>query len=78
MKSSMAFEKVFWIYAFCAVIVHLHLCEVPSVLAGDIVHDDSTPKKPGCENQFVLVILFTKFASFSLFISGFCFFFFAS
>ncbi|KAK2367164.1 signal peptide peptidase [Trifolium repens] len=51
----MAFEKIFWIFAFCAVIVHLLLCQVPSVLAGDIVHDDSTPKKPGCENQFVLV-----------------------
>lgn len=28
-----------------------------SVTAGDIVHDDdSAPKKPGCENNFVLVI----------------------
>ncbi|KAL5081076.1 hypothetical protein RYX36_009497 [Vicia faba] len=53
MKSSMAFDKILWVFAFCAVIVLL--CQVPPVLAGDIVHDDSTPKKPGCENQFVLV-----------------------
>ncbi|XP_058779292.1 signal peptide peptidase-like 2 [Vicia villosa] len=53
MKSSMAFDKILWVFAFYAVIVLL--CKVPSVLAGDIVHDDSTPKKPGCENQFVLV-----------------------
>lgn len=68
----MAFGKILWVFSFYAVIVLL--CKVPSVLAGDIVHDDSTPKKPGCENQFVLVTFFTKFASFFLFISGFCLF----
>lgn len=32
-------------------------CNHSSVEAGDIVHDDaSAPKKPGCENDFVLVI----------------------
>lgn len=37
------------------------------VTAGDIVHhDDLTPKKPGCENDFILVI-------FPIFASGICF-----
>ncbi|XP_027360419.1 signal peptide peptidase-like 2 isoform X1 [Abrus precatorius] len=50
----MASEKICWILLSCAVILLLH--HAPSVMAGDIVHDDdSTPKKPGCENQFVLV-----------------------
>lgn len=32
------------------------------VRAGDIVHDDNlAPKKPGCENDFVLVIFFSLF-----------------
>ncbi|WRX18923.1 PA domain - like 4 [Theobroma cacao] len=32
------------------------VCQPCSVTAGDIVHDDdSAPKKPGCENDFVLV-----------------------
>ncbi|MBA0593434.1 hypothetical protein Gorai_010377, partial [Gossypium raimondii] len=32
------------------------VCQVCSVTAGDIVHDDDlAPKKPGCENDFVLV-----------------------
>ncbi|MBA0794937.1 hypothetical protein Gohar_019219, partial [Gossypium harknessii] len=32
------------------------VCHPCSVTAGDIVHDDdSAPKKPGCENDFVLV-----------------------
>lgn len=50
----MALEKIYWIFAASAVILLLH-CTSPAI-AGDIVHDDdSTPKKPGCENQFVLV-----------------------
>lgn len=68
----MASEKILWVISFFAAI--LLLSQVPSVLAGDIVHDDSTPKKPGCENQFVLVTLFTKFVTFSILTSGFCFF----
>lgn len=52
----MALEKIFWVAVFSAVILLLR--DAPSVIAGDIVHDDdSTPKKPGCENQFVLVYL---------------------
>ncbi|PPD93942.1 hypothetical protein GOBAR_DD09043 [Gossypium barbadense] len=32
------------------------VCQPISVIAGDIVHDDNlAPKKPGCENNFVLV-----------------------
>nr|KJB25873.1 hypothetical protein B456_004G212600 [Gossypium raimondii] len=32
------------------------VCQPNSVIAGDIVHDDNlAPKKPGCENDFVLV-----------------------
>lgn len=39
------------------------LCCLSSVTAGDIVHDDDeAPKKPGCENDFVLV---TNFAPLS-------------
>lgn len=38
-----------------AVVISL-VCYPYSVTAGDIVHDDdSAPKKPGCENDFVLV-----------------------
>ena len=34
------------------------VCHDCTVRAGDIVHDDdSAPKKPGCENDFVLVNL---------------------
>lgn len=44
------------------------VCQPCSVTAGDIVHDDdSAPKKPGCENDFVLVssrILFLSFYHF--------------
>lgn len=49
----MALEKILWVITLSSLI--LLLSKVPSVLAGDIVHDDSTPKKPGCANQFVLV-----------------------
>ncbi|XP_076907789.1 signal peptide peptidase-like 4 isoform X1 [Bidens hawaiensis] len=43
-----------------AVVVQLALfaliCSFPVVLAGDIVHqDDVAPKRPGCDNNFVLV-----------------------
>lgn len=37
------------------------VCQVCSVTAGDIVHDDDlAPKKPGCENDFVLVFIFRE------------------
>ncbi|KAG4972927.1 hypothetical protein AAZX31_11G022900 [Glycine max] len=50
----MASEKISSILLFSAVILLVR--DAPSAIAGDIVHDDdSTPKKPGCENQFVLV-----------------------
>ncbi|RDX95778.1 Signal peptide peptidase-like 2 [Mucuna pruriens] len=50
----MASEKICSLLLFSAVILLLR--HAPSVIAGDIVHDDdSTPKKPGCENQFILV-----------------------
>ncbi|KAF7810305.1 signal peptide peptidase-like 2 [Senna tora] len=50
----MASEKICWICVISALILLLH--HTSTVIAGDIVHDDdSTPKKPGCENQFVLV-----------------------
>jgi len=38
---------------------------VVSVRAGDIVHDDDrAPKKPGCENDFILVSLMCSNSSF--------------
>lgn len=37
------------------------------VIAGDIVHhDDYTPKKPGCENDFILVIFLMAVSFFAL------------
>lgn len=46
------------------------VCQPISVIAGDIVHDDDlAPKKPGCENDFVLVIILNPF--FYLFIHFF-------
>lgn len=42
---------VLWVYAVVVVILN----SSATVRAGDIVHDDSAPKKPGCENDFVLV-----------------------
>ncbi|OIW11095.1 hypothetical protein TanjilG_22902 [Lupinus angustifolius] len=48
----MALDKNFLIVVVYALILLLLCHDVPSA----IVHDhDSTPKKPGCENQFVLV-----------------------
>ncbi|KAL7238910.1 hypothetical protein ACSBR2_004914 [Camellia fascicularis] len=42
--------------ALCAVFLLLLFCSAPVVYAGDIVHqDDVAPKRPGCENNFVLV-----------------------
>lgn len=39
------------------------------VSAGDIVHDDdSVPKKPGCNNVFILVIVSNLALSFFLFV----------
>lgn len=68
----MASEKICSILLFCAVILLLR--DAPSAIAGDIVHDDdSTPKKPGCENQFVLVYPLYKvlFFSFHFWVSRF-------
>ncbi|KAK9147478.1 hypothetical protein Scep_006235 [Stephania cephalantha] len=45
--------RVFWVLWVSVVAVQFW---VPCVLGGDIVHeDDLAPKKPGCENNFVLV-----------------------
>ncbi|GMP61437.1 hypothetical protein CsSME_00023903 [Camellia sinensis var. sinensis] len=42
--------------ALSAVFLLLLFCSTPVVYAGDIVHqDDIAPKRPGCENNFVLV-----------------------
>jgi hypothetical protein len=50
----MDFRRVFLI--ICTYAVVLSLVGPPTVTAGDIVHDDdSAPKKPGCENDFILV-----------------------
>jgi len=47
------------------------VCYPSSVTAGDIVHDDNlAPKKPGCENDFVLV---TSKCWFFLHRPSFCF-----
>ncbi|OAY46847.1 hypothetical protein MANES_06G032400v8 [Manihot esculenta] len=45
------------LYLVISVTIVISLVSYPSsVTAGDIVHDDdSAPKKPGCENDFVLV-----------------------
>ncbi|KAF3448578.1 hypothetical protein FNV43_RR09291 [Rhamnella rubrinervis] len=50
----MDLRRLWWI-VFVSVVVLL-VCSSCSVRAGDIVHDDEkAPKKPGCENDFVLV-----------------------
>ncbi|OAY56509.2 signal peptide peptidase-like 2 [Manihot esculenta] len=47
--------KKFCLLISVAAVISL-VCYPPSVTAGDIVHDDdSSPKKPGCENDFILV-----------------------
>ncbi|PON84568.1 Peptidase A22B, signal peptide peptidase [Trema orientale] len=44
-----------WSFVFVSALILLAYT-TPSVTAGDIVHDDeNAPKKPGCENDFVLV-----------------------
>lgn len=44
------------IFVFVCAVILLVSSNVYTVSAGDIVHDDdSAPKKPGCENDFVLV-----------------------
>lgn len=51
---SMDFQKFFGIFSVLALVVLV--CITCSVKAGDIVHgDDLAPKKPRCENDFVLV-----------------------
>ena len=53
----MDLRRLCWI-VFVSVVVLL-VCSSCSVRAGDIVHDDeNAPKKPGCENDFVLVCPF--------------------
>ncbi|KAH9775483.1 Signal peptide peptidase-like 2 [Citrus sinensis] len=50
----MDFKRLSWVL-FPVAVVSL-VCYPASVTAGDIVHDDDlAPKKPGCENDFVLV-----------------------
>lgn len=50
----MDLRRVCCIVFVCSVVVIF--CNISSAIAGDIVHDDdSAPKKPGCENDFVLV-----------------------
>ncbi|CAM8879883.1 unnamed protein product [Rhodiola kirilowii] len=49
----MDLRKGRFLLAFC--VVGLVICGLGVVQAGDIVHDDSAPKRPGCENDFVLV-----------------------
>ncbi|GAB4834424.1 Signal peptide peptidase-like 2 [Ancistrocladus abbreviatus] len=52
----MDLQKPFFFLSLCGVFILLVLNNRCSVLAGDIVHDDDlAPKKPGCENDFVLV-----------------------
>ena len=47
-----------WSFVFITALVLLSY-KTGSVTAGDIVHDDeNAPKKPGCENDFVLVCCF--------------------
>ncbi|XP_044477158.1 signal peptide peptidase-like 2 [Mangifera indica] len=50
----MNLQRLSWVFLL---LVGISLvCYPASVIAGDIVHDDdSAPKKPGCENDFVLV-----------------------
>lgn len=53
----MDFKRLSWVL-FPVAVVSL-VCYPASVTAGDIVHDDDlAPKKPGCENDFVLVSSF--------------------
>ncbi|KAJ7952292.1 Signal peptide peptidase-like [Quillaja saponaria] len=50
----MGLKSICWFVVLSAVI--LLVCNTSAVKAGDIVHDDDlAPKKPGCENDFVLV-----------------------
>ena len=52
---SMDLKRLSWVFFVLAVISLV--CYPASVTAGDIVHDDDlAPKKPGCENDFVLVL----------------------
>lgn len=49
-----------WVFFVLGVICLV--CYPASVSAGDIVHDDDlSPKKPGCENDFVLVSSFAVY-----------------
>ncbi|KAL0331275.1 UNVERIFIED_CONTAM: Signal peptide peptidase-like 2 [Sesamum angustifolium] len=51
----MGFRRIWSLICVCAALL-VWLSSPTGVTAGDIVHDDdSAPKKPGCENDFVLV-----------------------
>lgn len=51
----MDLQRLQWLILLFALVIAL-VTETSYVYAGDIVHDDdSAPKKPGCENEFVLV-----------------------
>ncbi|GLT67859.1 hypothetical protein SLA2020_401370 [Shorea laevis] len=50
----MDLRRIFWVI-FCSAAIWLACCP-SAVIAGDIVHhDEKAPKKPGCENDFILV-----------------------
>ncbi|KAL6990389.1 Signal peptide peptidase-like 2 [Sarracenia purpurea var. burkii] len=56
----MDLRRVWCVYAVVVIVVN-YPC---SVTAGDIVHDDdSVPKKPGCENDFILVNMVSSFCN---------------
>lgn len=51
-ETKMDFKRITSVILICGVL----LTFLDKVTAGDIVHDDElAPKKPGCENDFVLV-----------------------
>ncbi|GAV83873.1 PA domain-containing protein/Peptidase_A22B domain-containing protein [Cephalotus follicularis] len=52
----MDLQRQRWVVVMVTCVISSLLCHPTSVIAGDIVQgDDSTPKKPGCANDFVLV-----------------------
>ncbi|KAJ0559176.1 hypothetical protein HanHA300_Chr06g0197441 [Helianthus annuus] len=51
----MGFSRFCFFILFIIIIIFFFSNPTP-VAAGDIVHDDKfAPKKPGCENDFVLI-----------------------
>lgn len=57
----MDFLRITSVIFICGVLLNF-----PAIVtAGDIVHDDDlAPKKPGCENDFVLVYFLSEFLMF--------------